>query len=449
MSSRGGEHAVFSVSQLNDRARQLLEVSFAQVRVEGEISGLSRPSSGHWYFTLKDEQAQVRCAMFRSRTAQLKFQPGNGDLVELRARVSLYAARGDYQLIVDSMKPAGEGALLQAYEALKKKLLTEGLFDAGRKRPLPAIKRIAVITSPSGAAIHDILTVLRRRDPGLEVDIYPTLVQGKAAAPGIIAALQRANRDQRADVIIVGRGGGSLEDLWCFNDEGVARAIADSHIPVVSAVGHEVDTTIADLVADLRAPTPSAAAELLSSDRSQLRQRLVNLAQRLWNNQQRRLSDYQHQLNQWQQRLRSPQQALRDRYQQLDQLEIRLQRSWQWQQQQRQQRLQTQSQALQHCHPQRAIAQQQQQLQDWQQRLQRAINTQLQQRQEKLAHQAHVLNTLSPLQVLTRGYSITQSEGGEVLQNANQVAVGQRVVSRLQQGRLVCDVVEVEGETRA
>ncbi|HCG79626.1 MAG TPA: exodeoxyribonuclease VII large subunit, partial [Oceanospirillales bacterium] len=247
---------IFTVSDLNRRAKQMLEVSFASVRVEGEISNLARPSSGHWYFTLKDSGAQVRCAMFRSRAGMVKFQPKEGDKVEVRAKVSLYENRGDYQLIVDAMKPAGEGALLLAFEQLKRKLTAEGLFAEERKRPLPAVKRVAIITSPTGAAIHDMLTVLKRRWPMLEVDLYPAAVQGEEAPQQLINALYRANRDNMADAIIIGRGGGSLEDLWAFNNEVLAREIANSQLPVISAVGHEVDFTIADFVADMRAPTP-------------------------------------------------------------------------------------------------------------------------------------------------------------------------------------------------
>ncbi|ASP39970.1 exodeoxyribonuclease VII large subunit [Bacterioplanes sanyensis] len=447
MSQRPHEQPVFSVSQLNDRARQLLEISFAQVRVKGEISNLSRPSSGHWYFTLKDEQSQVRCAMFRSRTAQLAFDPKAGDRVELRAKVSLYAARGDYQLIVDSMKPAGEGALLLAFEQLKRKLLAEGLLDASLKRPIPAPRRVAIITSPSGAAIHDMLTVFQRRDPSIEIDVYPSMVQGKAATANLVAALQRANRDQRADVIIIGRGGGSLEDLWCFNDESLARAIAASQLPVVSAVGHEVDTSIADLVADLRAPTPSAAAELLSSDRSQQRQRLVELAKRLWHSQQRQLKMAANTVQQLRGRLRSPQQLLQDSSQRLDQLELRLGRAWQQQQQHRHERLASRLAALQHCHPERAIEQQQQNINSLQQRLQRAMHLHLQHHQDALAHQVQMLNNLSPLQVLTRGYAIAQSADGSVIRNASEVALGERITTRVQQGTLHCQVIGTDTES--
>ncbi|UZK03847.1 exodeoxyribonuclease VII large subunit [Venatoribacter cucullus] len=454
--------AVFTVSQLNQRARQLLEISFASVRVEGEISNLSRPSSGHWYFTLKDSAAQVRCAMFRSRTALLRFQPKEGDKIELRGKVSLYENRGDYQLIVDSMQPAGEGALLLAFQQLKERLALEGLFDTAYKKTLPPVRRIGVITSPTGAAIHDILTVLARRDPSLEVDIYPTAVQGKEATAQIVAAIERANRDQRVDALIVGRGGGSLEDLWCFNEEAVARAIFQSQLPVISAVGHEVDVTIADFVADARAPTPSAAAELVSTDRNERLQQLQQLQQRLNHSLQRLLPRWQQQLHYWQQRLRAPGQLLQQRTQQLDQLELRLQRALHQRLQQQQSRVKAVQQALKQQHPQRQLQQQQLRLQQLQQqllraqrqqlrhaqqqlqplpaRLQHSMGQQQQQWQQQLAAQAKLLHSLSPLNVLARGYSITQFSDGRVVNNAADVQPGDRIRTRLQHGWLDAEV---------
>ncbi|MFW5824439.1 MAG: exodeoxyribonuclease VII large subunit, partial [Marinobacter sp.] len=256
-----------TVSELARQVRHLLESSFMQVWVEGELSSLSRPSSGHWYFSLKDQRAQVRCAMFRGFNQRVRPLPKEGDQVRIRGRVSLYESRGDFQIIVEHMEPAGLGALQQAFDALKARLQAEGLFAPERKKPLPAMPRhIGVVTSPTGAAIHDILIVLGRRCPGIPVTLYPTPVQGQTATASIVAAIQRAVRHGQADVLIIGRGGGSLEDLWCFNEEAVARAIAACPIPTVSAVGHEVDVTIADFVADLRAPTPSAAAEKISPD---------------------------------------------------------------------------------------------------------------------------------------------------------------------------------------
>src|SRR5690554_6054855 len=271
-----------TVSELNRQARHLLESSFMQAWVEGELTGLSRPSSGHWYFSLKDQRAQVRCAMFRGFNQRLRQLPKEGDLVRVRGKVSLYEARGDYQLIVEHLEPAGLGALQQAFEALKARLYAEGLFAAERKKPVPETPRhIGVVTSPTGAAIHDILTVLQRRCPNIPMTLYPTAVQGQAATAEIVAAIQRAVHHGQADVLIIGRGGGSLEDLWCFNEEAVARAIAACPIPTVSAVGHEVDVTIADFVADLRAPTPSAAAEKVSPDQSAWLGRLEEIRLRL------------------------------------------------------------------------------------------------------------------------------------------------------------------------
>lgn len=443
------DNAVFTVSELNSRARQLLEVSFASVRVEGEISNLARPSSGHWYFTLKDAGAQVRCAMFRSRTAMLKFLPKEGDMVEIRAKVSLYENRGDYQLIVDSMKPAGEGALLLAFEQLKRRLASEGLFAEERKRPLPAVRRVAIITSPTGAAIHDMLTVLKRRWPSIEVDIYPVMVQGNEAPAQIITALQRANRDARCDVIIAGRGGGSLEDLWCFNDEGVARAIAHSDIPVISAVGHEVDFTIADFVADLRAPTPSAAAEMISPDGALLRQQIISLKQRL----QRAFKDRQQQrlkqLEQLRSRLRGPQHQLQNQSQRLDQLEIRLQRVMQQKIAEPRQKLARLTSVLEHLHPQKTLTQHQKNLQQLQQRLKRAVQQQLTQKQKALASGARLLSSVSPLQVLARGYSITHDQDGKVIHSAADVSPGSTIETRLHQGKLISTVQEITPDDSA
>ncbi|MGL6431456.1 exodeoxyribonuclease VII large subunit, partial [Aeromonas caviae] len=256
----------------------ILEQDLGLVWLTGELSNLAMPSSGHWYFSLKDMSAQVRCAMFKGNNRRVPFRPQDGMQVLVQARVSLYEPRGDYQLIIESMQPAGDGMLALRFEELKRRLGAEGLFDEGRKRPLPREPRaVGLVTSATGAALHDMLTVLERRAPDLPVFIYPTQVQGSAATAQIVSAIMLANRRAEVDVLIVGRGGGSLEDLWCFNEEAVARAIAGSAIPVVSAVGHEVDVTISDFAADLRAPTPSAAAELVAPDRRTRAQRLVHL----------------------------------------------------------------------------------------------------------------------------------------------------------------------------
>ena len=437
--------AVFTVSQLNERARQLLEVSFSSIRVEGEISNLVRPSSGHWYFTLKDNAAQIRCAMFRSRTSMLKFQPKEGDKVELRGKVSLYANRGDYQLIVDQMKPAGEGALLLAYEQLKRKLAAEGLFDDQYKRPLPdKIQRVAVITSPTGAAIHDILTVLRRRWPLLSVDIYPAMVQGQQASIELTRALNFANRDKKADIIIIGRGGGSLEDLWCFNDEHLARTIATSALPVISAVGHEVDFTIADFVADKRAATPSAAAELISPDQQQMALQTQQRLQRLQESLRRQLHRYQTTLEQFTQRLRSPQQLLRQQSQRLDIAELRLQQLQGQRLNQQQLRLNQLNDRLNNQHPNRLVSQQQQKTHSLYQRLLQAIKQQAERKGHQLSHQAALLQSFSPLNVLARGYSITRHPDGRVIDSAAAVQCDDIITTRVQQGHITSKVIQIE-----
>ncbi len=447
MNQSTAEPVIFSVSQLNQRAKQLLEISFMNVRVEGDISSLSRPSSGHWYFSLKDSRAQVRCAMFRSSASRLKFQPKEGDKVEIRAKVSLYEARGDYQLIVDTMKPAGEGAMLLAFQQLKARLTAEGLFNAEFKQTIPKVRRVAVITSATGAALHDILTVLQRRNPAIEVDIYPAMVQGAEASAQLIEAVQRANRDNKVDAIILGRGGGSMEDLWCFNDENLARAVFASKLPVVSAVGHEVDFTICDFVADMRAATPSAAAELVSTDQSQTLSHLQRIQQRLQRAQLIRIQQYKQQLLNLRSRLRDPAQQLQQQSQQLDRLEQRLQRAWQQQQQQRRFRLQQWTQQLQHQHPTttlKALNDKQQRLSE---RLQQAMQRNLERRQQQLGHQANMLQSLSPLSVLGRGYSLTQTQDGGVLQSADQANVGDTLTTRLAEGMVESQITAIHAST--
>ncbi|HBM51322.1 MAG TPA: exodeoxyribonuclease VII large subunit, partial [Marinobacter sp.] len=314
-----------SVSELNHQARHLLESSFMQVWVEGELSSFSRPSSGHWYFSLKDQKCQIRCAMFRGANQRIRTLPKEGDQIRIRGKVTLYENRGDFQIIVEHLEPAGLGPLQQAFEALKMKLQAEGLFDPARKKPLPVTPRhIGVVTSPTGAAIHDILTVLARRCPAIPVTLYPTAVQGQAATADIVNAIDRAQRHGVADVLIIGRGGGSLEDLWCFNEEAVARAIAGCSIPTVSAVGHEVDVTIADFVADLRAPTPSAAAEKISPDQSQWLRRLAEQQLRLGQSARRLLLRLDQQLGHLAARLRDPRRELQDKAQRMDELDMRL-----------------------------------------------------------------------------------------------------------------------------
>jgi exodeoxyribonuclease VII large subunit len=438
---------VFTVSQLNQRAKQLLEITFSSIKVEGEISNLSRPSSGHWYFTLKDKGAQVRCAMFRSRTAQVKFQPKEGDQIVVRGKVSLYENRGDYQLIVDAMKPSGEGQLQQAFIQLKQKLGAEGLFATESKQALPSqIKRIAVITSPTGAAIHDILTVLKRRFPAIEVDIYPVQVQGKDAAQQIIWSINQANADAKADVIIAGRGGGSIEDLWCFNDENLARTIFNSRLPIVSAVGHEVDFTIADFVADVRAPTPSAAAEMLSPDQRDYWQRLTTLTSQLEKSIRQQLQNKQWQLQGAQRGLQHPGDKLTQYAQTLDMLELRLQQSQNNRLSKLQKRLTNSQQKLQQQSPANTLQKYENQLGYLQKRLSNAVKQVMTNKKERLQHHAQLLSAVSPLQTLARGYSILQNQSDIIIRDSHDVKKGDLVSARIGHGKLELTVEKVKHE---
>ena len=323
------DRELLSVSQLNSRARLLLEDVFAQVWVEGEISNLAKPASGHLYFTLKDSQAQVRCALFRQNAARVRQALRDGLAVKVRGKVSLFEGRGDYQLIVDAVEPAGDGALRLAFEALKEKLAGEGLFAVERKRALPAHpQHIGIVSSPSGAVIRDIISVFRRRAPQVALTLVPSAVQGREATAQLVRALQLADR-AGFDAIILARGGGSLEDLWCFNEEAVARAVAACITPVVSAVGHETDVSISDFVADVRAPTPSAAAELLAPDSADLQRRLDSLRRRLLLRMQGLLAQQRLRLDGLGRRLRHPGERLRQQAQRLDDLDMRLRRAGQ------------------------------------------------------------------------------------------------------------------------
>lgn len=439
--SPAAQREILSVSQLNKKVRQLLETHLPLLWVEGEISNLTRHTSGHWYFTLKDSKAQISCAMFRNRNSQVRFAPQHGQQVLVRARAGLYEPRGNYQLIVEHMEEAGHGALQRAFEALKAKLAAEGLFDAGSKRQLPGLPRhIAVITSPSGAAIRDILSVLGRRFAATEVSVIPVPVQGPEAPPAIINALALAHRHGAIDAIIVGRGGGSLEDLWAFNDETVARAIAASRIPVVSAVGHEIDFTIADFVADVRAPTPSAAAELLSPDADDWLQTLQGYEVLLTQALQRRLAARRQKLEYLRARLRHPGERLQRQAQHLDHLEMRLTRSVRMRLQQQAARLQQLSLRQQHLHPEVAIRQYLQRLQGLQRRLHGAMQTVLQRQRQRLSASSQLLQSVSPLNVLARGYAIVTDHSGRAVRDAASVRAGDSVSARLSKGRLLCEI---------
>jgi exodeoxyribonuclease VII large subunit len=441
-----------TVSQLNRQARSLLESHFDFVWVEGEVSNFAAPSSGHWYFTLKDGDAQVRCAMFRNRNQRVRFTPDNGDHIRLRCRVSLYEGRGEFQLIVEHMEHAGAGALQAAFEKLKAKLLAEGLFNPERKRPLPeAVSELGVITSPTGAAIHDILTVLKRRCPAIAVSILPVAVQGEAAAGEIVAAIENVNRWQKEgkvqlDALIVGRGGGSLEDLWPFNEEIVARAIAASELPIVSAVGHEIDFTIADMAADHRAPTPSAAAELLSPDQREWQQRLEAIEANLVRLIKRKLADAQTRLDHLRARLKHPGAQLREQAQRLDDLEQRLILAQKNLLQRRRSELALLESRLHAQSPLPRIQRMQRETEQLGQRLEAAMRQRLRDANERLAHLAQMLDSLSPLATLGRGYAIVTDSEGRVVTEAESVAVGDAVNARLARGRLGLTVAEVKAE---
>lgn len=430
------DREVLSVSQLNNRARLLLEDVFSGIWVEGEISNLARPASGHIYFTLKDGQAQVRCALFRQNAARVRQALRDGLAVKVRGKVSLFEGRGDYQLILDAVEPAGDGALRLAFEALKEKLGAEGLFASTGKIALPAHpRRIGIVTSPTGAVIRDIISVFRRRAPQVELNLIPTAVQGREATAQIVRALQRADA-QGFDALILARGGGSLEDLWCFNEEAVARAVAACSTPIVSAVGHETDVSIADFVADVRAPTPSAAAELLAPDSSELVQRLHNLQRRLVLHMQGRLARERLRLDGVSKRLRHPGERLRQQAQRLDDLDMRLRRAFNQQLASQRERLARLDARLAAQHPGRSLALLRQRLDGLAERLPRAMQGQLRNQRQRLGALAGQLQIVSPLATLGRGYSILLDERGHAVRSAAQAQPGQRLKARLSEGEL-------------
>jgi exodeoxyribonuclease VII large subunit len=476
---------VYPVSRLVREARVLLEGSFPLLWVEGEISNLAMPGSGHIYFTLKDEAAQVRCAMFRNRNRQLRFTPENGMQVLLRVRVTLYEGRGEFQLVVEHMEEAGSGALQRAYEALKQRLGQEGLFDEAHKQAIPSLpKTIGIISSPDGAAVHDILSVLARRFPAVNVVLYPVAVQGENSAKQLVDAIKTAEHRHECDVLMIGRGGGSLEDLWSFNDEQLARAIYQCSLPVISAVGHEVDFTIADFVADVRAPTPSAAAEVAVPDAKQLVAKVLGLSQRLTVMTRQWLAGEQRHLQHLQRRLPKPHLQLQQQKQTLNQLSRMLSAGWQRKLLNKQQKLDYLSTRLKH--PQAQIDKQRASLLAIEHRLVQCFRADFKQAESKLSslkkrlhqqlpiqhvhQQNHVLTSMkkqldrtmqlridtlrkglsqqvrtlaavSPLNTLERGYSITTKEQtAEVVTRAKEVEIGERLQVRLLEGQLSCEV---------
>jgi len=436
-----------SVSELNHQARHLLETSFMQVWVEGELSGFSRPSSGHWYFSLKDQKCQVRCAMFRGLNQRIRTIPKEGDQVRIRGKVTLYENRGDFQIIAEHIEPAGLGALQQAFEELKRKLQSEGLFEVARKKPIPTLPaHIGVVTSPTGAAIHDILTVLARRCPAIPVTLYPTTVQGKPATAEIVRAIELAQAHGVADVLIIGRGGGSLEDLWCFNEEAVARAIAACTMPTVSAVGHETDVTIADFVADLRAPTPSAAAEKVSPDQKDMLRQINDREFRLANAARRALQRLNTKLEHLSARLRDPRRELLEKAQRLDDLELRLGKAMEQRLDRSQVRSTHLTQRLTVQSPGKQLANSRDALDRSASQLDKAIQRILAKLHDRLEHTAGTLNVVSPLATLGRGYAIVRDDHGNIIRNASDVVAGDRISAHVANGTVMAEIKFVNPE---
>jgi len=430
---------VHTVSELAEILRALVEDSLPRLWVEGEISNLSRPSSGHWYFTLKDAQAQIRCAMFRNANYLVRPPPQNGDRVLVRAQASYYAARGDLQLICEHMEPAGEGALLRAFEELKRRLLAEGLFDAAHKRPLPRLPRaIGLITSGTGAAVQDVLAVFARRFPLLRVFLWPVPVQGAAAAPAIVRALAGLPRRAPVDAILLVRGGGSLEDLWSFNEESVARAIRACAVPVVTGVGHETDTTIADFAADLRAPTPTAAAELITPDSAVLGARLAGLATAIEGAQARSLARSGERLQRMTQRLAQlhPSRALQLRAQRVDDAEGRLSAAMLRHLRDSRSRFTRARQQLSITRYAADLSAGGARLDALQVRGTLALKARLALTRQRLERSDAMLRSLNPSAVLDRGYSIARTLDGAVIRDADALPLGEEFDLTLPRNRV-------------
>jgi exodeoxyribonuclease VII large subunit len=416
--------------------------------VEGEISNFACPASGHWYLSLKDKSAQVRCAMFRNANQRVKFKPRNGMQVLVRCKPGLYEDRGEYQLIIEHMEEAGFGALQRQFEQLKAKLSAEGLFDQENKQPIPSsISHIGVITSTTGAAVKDILSVLKRRFPAIKVSLFPTAVQGEDAPAQIVSVLADANSHHGLDALIISRGGGSLEDLWAFNSEQVARAIATSVLPIISAIGHEIDFTITDFVADLRAPTPSAAAEIISPDSQQIQTQINRLQQSLTESLQRNLFGFKQQLNHLQKRLQHPGSKLQQQAQLLDHLDIRLRRAISSKLDGYKAKGNQLSDQLYRQNPQLQLEEKQLKLSVVVKQLARAISQKQERLELKLAQSMHLLDTVSPLKTLGRGYAVIRDQQGEVISSVNAVATGDYLKGQLADGELLLEVSDKNNKT--
>lgn len=447
--SHAVEH-IYTPSELNREVRLHLEAGFPRILLEAEISNLSRPSSGHLYFSLKDEKAQIRCALFRSSAARLAIRPENGMKVLARGRIGLYEPRGEYQMIVDGLRDAGEGLLQRRFDELKKKLASEGLFDPACKQDLPAFpRRIALITSPGGAAVRDLLQVFERRWPIADIRLYPVLVQGEAAPAEICRAIDWVNRHAWADLMIVSRGGGSLEDLMAFNDETVARTVFESAIPVVSAVGHETDFSICDFVADLRAPTPSAAAELSTPDQANLKESFARLGRQLnrrmsdgLQRETQRLDHLSHRLVQ-----RHPATRLAEQSRQLESSGETLRRSIFRQLEQQTITLKNLSRRLSVHQPGRKLSELASRIDLARRSVERSMSSAVAAKQQQLIDLARTLNAVSPLQTIARGYAvITSGSTGKVISSVSQTAAGEDISAQLADGRLYCTVNSSSGD---
>ncbi len=437
------ETEVLSVSALNRLAKGLLEEQFAGVWVEGEVSNLAIPASGHMYFSLKDSKAQVRCAFFKGKNRFLNFTLKEGDHVMVRANVSLFEGRGDFQLIVQHLELQGEGALKREFELLKIKLHKAGLFDVAHKKPMPAMpKTIGIVTSATGAAIRDILQVLRRRYPIAKVIIYPCQVQGVSAHESIIKALNQANQRLECDIIILSRGGGSLEDLWCFNHEALAYTIFESQLPIICGVGHEIDITIADLVADVRAPTPSAAAEMVSPDKDKFLQAFVEYQRQLSKSVERRLSHLLIKITALSKQLRHPNQMIQEQMQKADFLAQKLNALMQQLLKQNQFELKDLQKSLIHFSPLQSILQDKVKIASEFENLKKAWQKIQTHNQQRYTHLTHRLNTISPLATLARGYAIAQKSDESIIHSVQEVDAGEIIQIRLAEGQLNCEVKE-------
>lgn len=437
---------IYTVSRLNSEVRLTLELQFQTLWLQGEVSNFVAAASGHWYFSLKDQAAQVKCAMFKQANRNSNFRPQNGQQVLIRARISVYEPRGEYQLLAEFIETAGTGLLKQQFEQLKAKLQAEGLFDPAQKKALPAqVKCVGVITSATGAAIRDIVTVLHRRAPSIKVIVYPSQVQGDTAPAQLRQMLNSAIRRNEVDVLIIGRGGGSLEDLWCFNDEALCRAVAACPIPIVSAVGHEIDFALTDFVADVRAATPSAAAELVSPDQSHLLERISRLRNALIQAQRARMQQHSPKLLNLSQRLLAlhPKRRLQQQQQRLDELQLRLTANIKRTLHSAEQQQQYLAKSLRQLSPVKTLLAHSQHITELERRLSNAQQQQLKQSKQQLAQLSAQLNAVSPLATLARGYSITFDDKQQVVTSARELKQGECISVKLADGGFTAEVTKL------